>query len=142
MLMRQHEQLDAISHQRASQPQQDLAFDSSGPSQRKNSVASKGIRANDAVMDDAPMARYPMDDIRERANCQLHQSTKNIPIKVTVGFALPSEPGACLHGGQISAGYARVEVDKVMKGCETLELDIPAGEGDTTLGEVTHGIIL
>ena len=92
--------------------------------------------------DDALMARYPVDDITERENCELHQSMKNISMKVAVGFALPSEPGACFHGYQIPAGYARVGVDEVMKGYETLEHDIPCGEGETTLGEVTHAIIL
>ena len=105
-------------------------------------MASTGVRADDALMDDAPMARYPVDDITERKNCELHQSMKNISMKVAVGFALPSEPGACFHGCQIPAGYARVGVDEVLKGYETLELDIPAGEGETTLGEVTHAIIL
>ena len=88
------------------------------------------------------MARYPVDDITERKNCELHQSMKNISMKVVVGFALPSEPGACFHGGQIPAGCALVGVDEVLKGYETLELDIPAGEGEMTLGEVTHTIIL
>jgi hypothetical protein len=33
-------------------------------------------------------------------------------------------------------------VDEVLKGYEGLELDIPAGEGETTRGEVTRGFIL
>ena len=64
--------------------------------------------------------------------CDLHQSMKNISFKVAVGFALPNEPGARLHGSQILAGYARVGVDKVLKGVETLELDMAGGEGETT----------
>ena len=67
---------------------------------------------------------------------------KNISFKVAVGFALPCEPGASFHCRQIPAGYARVGVDEVLKGYETLELDIPAGEGETTLGEVTRQMIL
>ena len=135
--MRQQEQLDTISQQRASQPQQDPAFDSTGPSQRKSIVGSTGVRADDALM-----ARYHVDDITERKNCELHQSMKNISMKVAVGFALPSEPGACFHGCQIPVGYAHVGVDKVMKGYESLELDVPAGEGETILEEVTRAIIL
>ncbi len=125
-------------------PQKEAAFNATGQgSQQKSSVASTWVWDDDlALMDDALMARYPVDDITERENCELHQSMKNISMKVAVGFALPSEPGACFHGGQILAGYARVRVDEGLKGYETLELDIPAGEGEMTLGEFTHGIIL
>jgi hypothetical protein len=59
---------------------------------------------------------------------------KNISMEMAVGFALPAKPGACFHGCQIQAGYARVRVDEILKGYENLELDIPAGEGGTTLG--------
>jgi hypothetical protein len=39
------------------------------------------------------MDRYPVDDISDKINRELHQSMKNISMKVAVGFALPSEPG-------------------------------------------------
>ena len=67
---------------------------------------------------------------------------KNISMKVAVGFALACEPGARWHGGEIQAGYAHVGVDEVLPGYESLELDIPGAEGEMTLGEVAHGIIL
>ena len=63
-------------------------------------------------------------------------------MRVAVGFALACEPGARWHGGEIQAGYARVGVDEVVQGYESLELDIPGVEGESTLGEVTGGIIL
>jgi len=147
MVMRQQEQLDTInSQQRASERQQeDPAFDDSNvvPSQLKSSVGSTPLLGDhDALMDEAPMARYPVDDITEKKMCDLHQSMKNISFKVAVGFALPSEPGARFHGSQIPAGYARVGVDEVLKGYESLELDMAGGDGEKTLGEVTGGIIL
>ena len=41
----------------------------------------------------------------------------NISFKVAVGFALPNEPGASYHLGQIPAGYARVGVDEIIPVC-------------------------
>jgi hypothetical protein len=43
--------------------------------------------------DEAPMDRYPVDAIRDKTYCELHQSTKNISIKLAVDFALPCELG-------------------------------------------------
>jgi len=148
MLKRQQEQLDIVlsGQQGASQRQIILPeFDITGQSQRRSSVASTGVRSDEDVQkDEAPTARCPVDDISERTNCHLIQIMKNISLKVAVGCALPSGPGACIHGRPIPAGYARVGVDEVMKGYETLHLDIPVGEDGeiTTLGEATHGIIL
>jgi hypothetical protein len=78
------------------------------------------------------MERYPVDDIRDRTSCELHQSMKNISMKVD--FALPCEPGVHLHGREIRAGYARVVVDEVVPGYDSLELDIPGPEEEMTLG--------
>ena len=68
ILRRQQEQIDALSQQAAgpSRQQEDPAFDTTGPpSQRKSSVASTELPADD----DAPIApRYPVDDIMEREN--------------------------------------------------------------------------
>src|SRR5664279_3609546 len=138
ILMRQRQQLDSLSQQRASPLQQDPLIVTTVPSQRKSSVGST------PVVDDALMARYPVDDITERTNCELHMAMKNISMKVAAGFALPSEPGVTTsyHGCPIPAGYARVGMDEFMKGYETLELDYPAGEGEMMLGEVTHGFVL
>jgi hypothetical protein len=111
MLKRQQEQMDRISQQRASprQEQADPALDSTVPSMRKSSVGSTGVRADDALL-----ARYPMDDIKERTNCELHQKMKNISKKVAVGVALPNAPEATIHGNPVPAGYARVGVDEVL----------------------------
>ena len=110
ILQEHQEELHAIRQERASERYS--PFDSTVPSQWKSSVASTAAPADDdALLHDAPMARYPVDDIQERKNCELHVSMKNISLKVAVGFALPSEPGACIHGCPIPAGYAHVGVD-------------------------------
>ena len=125
------------------QLQQDPGFDSTAdPSHRKSSVASTGAQGDDAHVDEAPIDRYPVDDIREKTNCELHQSMKNISMKVAVGFALACEPGARWHGSEIHSSYARVRVDEVVPGYDALELDIPGAEGEMTLEEVARGIIL
>jgi hypothetical protein len=100
-------------------------------------MASMGVRANEA-----PMDRYPVDDIRDKTNCEMHQSMKNISMKVTVVYVLPCGPGVVWHGHEIQAGYARVGVDAIILGYESLDLDIPRPEEDTTLGEVFGGVIL
>jgi hypothetical protein len=88
------------------------------------------------------MDRYPVDDIREKTNYELHQAMKNISMKAEVGYALPCGPGEVWHGREIRAGCARVRVDAIVLGYESLELDIPRPEEDTTLREVLGGIIL
>ena len=109
------------------------------PSQRKSSVGSTQLE-DPAV--EPPAAHYPVDDITEKTNCELHMSMKNISFPVAAGYALPNQPGATYHVGQILAGYARVGVVKVMPGFQTLELDIPGGDDEKTLGEVKRGIVL
>jgi hypothetical protein len=64
-------------------------------------VASTGAQSDDAHVDDAPMDRYPVDDIREKKNCELHQPMKNISMRVAISFALACEPGARWHSGEI-----------------------------------------
>ena len=83
-----------------------------------------------------------MDDITEKTNCQLHMPMKNISCPVADGYALPNQPGAIFHFGQIPAGFARVGVTKVRSGFHSMDLDIPGAEGEKTLGEVELGIVL
>ena len=52
-----------------------------------------------------PAAHYPVDYITEKKDCELHMLMKNISFKVAVGYALPNQPGASYHLGQIPAGY-------------------------------------
>jgi hypothetical protein len=92
------------------------------------------------LMRHRPMDRYPVDDIRDKTNCELHQSMKNISMKVEVDFALPCEPGVPWHGREIRDGYDHVEVDEVVPRYEYLDLDIPRPEEETTFGEVLGGL--
>jgi hypothetical protein len=114
---KQQQLLDEMRLQGATrmQLQQDPA--SGDASQHKSSMASTGVRD-----DEAPMDRYPVDDIRDMTNCELHQSMKNISMKVVVSFALPCEPRVRWHGHEIQAGYARVGVDEVVLGYDSLDL--------------------
>ena len=83
-----------------------------------------------------------MDDILESTPCELHVKLKNISMKVADGFALPSGHEATFNGNPITPGYARVGVDQVVPAYETLDLDYPGGEGERTLGEARHCVIL
>src|SRR4051812_27042929 len=106
-------------------------------------MVSMKVQANNLLLmeNNAPV-RYHVDEVEARTACELHVTLKNISMKVALGFALPCPPEVTYHGSQILAGYARVGVDEVEPTCRSLELDIPAGEGEKTLGEVEGGIIL
>jgi hypothetical protein len=43
------------------------------------------------------------------------------------------------HGQPIPIGYAKVGVVEVCQDYEMLELDIPGGDGETTLAQAIHG---
>ena len=89
-----------------------------------------------------PAAHYPVDDITEKTDCELHMSMKNISFKVAVGYALPNQPGESYHLGGIPPGYARVGVDDIVPLYADLNLDIPGGDDERTLGEAKRHIIL
>ena len=63
-------------------------------------------------------------------------------MNVAVGTDLLCPPEARWHGREIPAGYAKVTVDEIVMGFDSMELDIPGPEGERTLGEVLGGIIL
>jgi hypothetical protein len=73
--------------------------------------------------DEAPMDRYPVDDISKKTSFEMHVPMKNISMKVAVG-------------------YARVGVDAIVPGYESLELDVAGPKEEATLGEVLGGVIL
>ena len=52
-----------------------------------------------------------------------------------------TQPSVVYHGQEILAGYAKVGVE-VCNDWKTLELNIPGGDGETTLAEAIHGYIL
>jgi hypothetical protein len=89
-------------------------------------------------------ARYPVDDITQQENCEMHVKFMNISVKVADGFALPCKAKGTYHYVPIPDGYAVVGVDEVVKEWEKLELEIPAGEDRelTELGEDKGNTIL
>ena len=46
--------------------------------------------------------------------------------------------GGTIHGMQIPEGYGRVMVDRVERGWEDLDLEIPGGDGEEELGQALH----
>ena len=109
-------------------------------SQRRSSVASTAAGAT-GTDDVAHIDCFPVDNITEKTNCELHLKLKNISVPVARGYALPCGPERW-HGNEIPAGYARVAVDEIERGYERLELDYETPEGEKTLQEVGSGIIL
>ena len=132
----QQERLDSFSNQRQVEcPEVEAA-----PSeQRKSSVGSTHVEHSEV---EPSTAHYPVDDITEKTECELHMAMKNMSIKVAVGYALPNQPGASYHLGGIPSGYARVGVDDFVPLYADLNLDIPGGDDEKTLGEAKKAIIL
>ena len=127
-LTRQQQILDSLTTREAQRHEDPSQQDSGPPSQRKSSVASTEL-----FRPDISARRYPVDDITERENCELHAPLMNITVKVAVGVVLAAVTNGTYHSRPIPDGYSVVIVDEVMKGCEDLQLDYPTGEGETAL---------
>ena len=85
---------------------------------------------------------HPVDDITVRTPCELlYQQRKKIKL-VAHGIAELPIQGGTIHGVQIPEGYARVMVDRVERGREDLNLEIPRGDGEEELGQALHTWIL
>ncbi|RLM61613.1 hypothetical protein C2845_PM14G08240 [Panicum miliaceum] len=79
-----------------------------------------------------------MDDITVRTPCELlYQQRKKIKV-VAHGIAEVPIQGGTIHGAPIPEGYARVLVDRVEKGWEDLDLEIPGGDGEEKLQHALH----
>ena len=107
----QQQQIDSLSQERGSQQRQRQAddrpaLDSTVPSMPRSSVGS--------APGNTMLERYPMDDIMENTNCELHFKIKNISAKAADAVAYTNPPGATYHCRTIPAGYARVVVDEVV----------------------------
>lgn len=98
----QQQQIDSLSQERGSQQRQQLAddptLDSTVPSMPRSSV---GSAPGDTLLD-----RYPVDDIIENTNCEIHFKMKNISMKVAGDIAFTNPPKATFHCSLIPAGYA------------------------------------
>jgi len=55
---------------------------------------------------------------------------------------MPSTPGEVYHGQEIPARSAKVGAEEVCNDWRNLELDIPRGDGESTLADAVHGYIL
>ena len=99
-------------------------------------------RLQDPAVDEPSATHYPVDDITEKKNRELHAPMRNISYPGVNVYALPHQPGATFHFGEVPARFARVEVTKVMSAFHSMDLDIPGAEGEKTLGEVKLGIVL
>ena len=87
--------------------------------------------------DDDALWRFPMDDITQKMMpCELHIPVGNIIVLVATAIVSPMDPNKSprIHGNPIPPGYASVLVDRVVKDYRELTLDIPGGDGETTLG--------
>jgi hypothetical protein len=107
--------------------------------QRRSSIASTEHPAADRtemVVDN--QQRYPVDNITVRTPCELlYQQRKKIKV-VAHGIAEVPVQGETIHGAPIPEGYARVMVDRVEKGWEDLDLEIPGGDGEEELQHALH----
>ena len=83
-----------------------------------------------------------MDDITMPTACELHVRVKNITVHVAYGSALPLIPSTSIHGRTVPPGYASVTVEQIVGNNEDLELDFVGGDGEKTLGDAMHGIVL
>jgi len=127
----QQRQIQLLTQQRET-PQQE-AGEPVPSTLPKSSVGSTGAPT---------LGHTPVDDITEKTSCELIQKMKNIPVRVATGYALPNTPGVLWHCNPVPAGYARVAVDAIEPGYDELLLDIPGGEGESTLEEAGRGLIL
>ena len=70
-----------------------------------------------------------------------YQQRKKVKL-VAHGFAEVPVQGGTIHGMQNPERYARVMVDRVERGWEDLNLEIPGGDREEELGQALHTWIL
>ena len=83
-----------------------------------------------------------MDGVTKPTPCELHVRARNISIHVAYGSALPLNPSTTIHGRPIPPGYTSVTVEQIVGNNEDLELDFIGGDGEKTLGDALHGVVL
>jgi hypothetical protein len=137
MVSHLHQQVDEMCEHGATRQLQEGA-PTGGASQLRSSVASTGVGADEPSNKET----YPVDYITEKTTCELHGAMSNLSVKAAEGYALPCESTALYLGNEIPDGFARVGVDQVHPGFESLELKIPGGDDERTLGDVQRGLIL
>ena len=83
-----------------------------------------------------------MDDVTMPTPCELHVRARNISIHVAYRSVLPLNPSTTIHGRPIPPGYTSVTVEQILGNNEDLELDFVRGDGEKTLGDALHGVVL
>ena len=66
----------------------------------RSSMPSTGVGASG----DAPMDRYPVNNIREKIPCELHVLVMNLSFKAADGYALSCESTTLWHCNEIPDG--------------------------------------
>ena len=87
---------------------------------------------------------FPMDNITEPlTTCELHIPQGTATVMVAIGVVSPIDPTKTprCHGVIIPPRYARISVDRVVKGHSNVQLDIEGGDGEKTLGEAEKTFI-
>jgi hypothetical protein len=85
----------------------------------------------------------PMDFLCRCTPCELHKPFGNITMHVAYGSAFAHFPRQTSHNMLIPPGYASVSLEEICQPqFEDLELDIPGGDGERTLKDAVHNIIL
>jgi len=97
-------------------------------SQQKSSVASTENQGAPLI---AQSERYSVDEITTRTPCELVTPVGKKTKVVAQAIAEVPVQGGLIHGVEIPAGYARVQVDRVEPGWEDLDLEIEGGDGET-----------
>ena len=108
-------------------------------SQRCSSVTSTEHPAADRG--ETVAEHCPVDDIAVRTPCELLFPLRKKLKVVAHGVAEVPVQGGTIQGMTILEGYARVMVDRVEKGWEDLDLEIPGGDGEEELGQAHHTLI-
>jgi hypothetical protein len=87
--------------------------------------------------------QYPVDFLCRCTPCERHKPFGNLTMQVAYGSTFAHFPRQTSHGMLIPPGYASVSVEEICQPqFEDLELDIPGGDGERTLKDAVHGIIL
>ena len=71
-----------------------------------------------------------MDEITQQTSYELQCPFEILIFTVAYSTAMPTQPDDVYLGQQILAEYARVGVEKVCEGYETLKLDISGDDGE------------
>jgi hypothetical protein len=85
--------------------------------------------------------QYPVDFLCRCTQCELHKPFGNITMQVAYGSAFTHFPGQTSHNMLIPHSYASVSVEEICLP-QDLELDMPKSDGERTLKDAVHGIIL